>query len=97
MTLQIKSNLFARQEKSFNNFKNTLPESFSDLAVQTLKDSYIFDFLTMATPYKERDIEFQLVQHISKFLLELGKGFAFIGQQYHKEIAENDLTCFFIM
>lgn len=44
----------------------------------------------MATPYKERDIEFQLVTHISKFLLELGKGFAFIGQQYHIEIAEND-------
>ena len=44
----------------------------------------------MATPYKERDIEFQLVTHSSKFLLELGKGFAFIGQQYHIEIAEND-------
>lgn len=89
LTLQIKSNLFARQGKSINNFKNTLPDPFSDLAVQTLKDPYIFDFLAMATPY-ERDIEFQLVKHISKFLLELGKGFAFIGQQYHIEIDEND-------
>ena len=90
LTLQIKSNLFARQGKSINNFKNTLPEPFSDLEVQTLKEPYIFDFLAMATPYKERDIEFQLVKHISKFLLELGKGFAFIGQQYHIEIDEND-------
>ena len=90
LALQIKTNLYSRQGKSINNFKNTLPEPFSDLAVQTLKDPYIFDFLNMTTSFKERDIELQLVKHISKFLLELGKGFAFIGQQYHIEIAEND-------
>jgi predicted nuclease of restriction endonuclease-like (RecB) superfamily len=90
LDLQIKSDLYNRQGKSINNFKATLPEPFSDLANQTLKDPYIFDFLTLAEGYKERDIEKQLVQHITKFLLELGKGFAFIGQQYHLQITEND-------
>ena len=90
LDLQIKSNLYERQGKSINNFKNTLPEPFSDLANQTLKDPYVFDFLTLDINYRERDIEKQLIQHITKFLLELGKGFAFIGQQYHLQVAEND-------
>jgi predicted nuclease of restriction endonuclease-like (RecB) superfamily len=90
LDLQIKSNLYERQGKSINNFNHTLPEPFSDLANQTLKDPYIFDFLSLDVNYRERDIEKQLVQHITKFLLELGKGFAFIGQQYHLQIAEND-------
>lgn len=64
----------------------------SDLAQQTLKDPYIFDFLTMSEPYHEKDIENQLIQHVTKFLLELGKGFAFVGQQYHLEIAGNELS-----
>jgi hypothetical protein len=62
----------------------------SDLAEQTLKDPYIFDFMALVQPYKEKDIENQLVNHVTKFLLELGKGFAFVGQQYHLEIADND-------
>lgn len=86
----IKSNLYVRSGKSVSNFKNTLPLPLSDLAIQTLKDPYVFDFMTMTTPYKERDIENQLIKHIRKFLLELGKGFAFVGQQYHLSIAEND-------
>ena len=90
MALQIKTDLFKRQGKSITNFKNTLPEPFSELAQQTLKDPYIFDFMTMSKPYYEKDIEKQLVSHVTKFLLELGKGFAFVGQQYHLEIAEND-------
>ena len=90
LDLQIKSQLYERHGKSVNNFKNTLPEPFSDLAIQTLKDPYIFDFLSLDSKYRERDIEKQLVQHITKFLLELGKGFAFIGQQYHIVIADND-------
>lgn len=90
LDLQIKSQLFERHGKSVNNFKNTLPEPFSDLAIQTLKDPYIFDFLSFDAKYRERDIEAQLVKHITKFLLELGKGFAFIGQQYHLVIAGND-------
>ncbi len=90
LALQIKSNLFSRNGKGISNFKNTLPEPLSDLAQETLKDPYIFDFMLLANGYKEKDIEQQLVQHITKFLLELGKGFAFIGQQYHLEIEEND-------
>lgn len=88
--LQIKSDLYGRTGKSITNFKNTLPEPLSDLAQQTLKDPYVFDFMTMSKPYHEKDIEKQLMQHITKFLLELGKGFAFVGQQFHLEIAEND-------
>ena len=90
LALQIKSNLYMRAGKAVSNFKNTLPEPLSDLAQQTLKDPYIFDFLTLAEGYKERDIERQLVKHVTKFLLELGKGFAFIGQQYHVLVGETD-------
>lgn len=90
LSLQIKSNLFKRQGTAITNFSNTLPEPFSDLAQQTLKDPYVFDFLQLSEDYKEKDIENQLVNHIKKFLLELGKGFAFVGQQYHIEIAEKD-------
>ena len=90
LALQIKTDLFNRQGKAINNFKTTLPEPFSELAQQTLKDPYVFDFMTMTKPFHEKDIENQLMQHITKFLLELGKGFAFIGQQYHIEVTEND-------
>ena len=90
LALQIKSDLYARNGRAINNFKNTLPKPFSDLAQQTLKDPYVFDFMTMSAGFKEKDIEKQLVQHITKFLLELGKGFAFVGQQYQMEIAGKD-------
>jgi predicted nuclease of restriction endonuclease-like (RecB) superfamily len=90
LALQIKSELHKRHGKSINNFQATLPSPLSDLAQQTLKDPYVFDFMTMSSQYKEKDIENQLVTHIRKFLLELGKGFAFVGQQYHLEIAESD-------
>ncbi len=88
--LQIKSNLYHRKGKAVTNFKQALPEPFSDLAQQTLNDPYIFDFLNLTLKAKEKDIENQLVRHITKFLLELGKGFAFIGQQYHLEVAGED-------
>ena len=90
LSLQIKSKLFQRQGASITNFSTTLPEPLSDLAQQTLKDPYVFDFLQLSEGYKERDIENQLVNHIKKFLLELGKGFAFVGQQYLLEIAEKE-------
>ncbi len=90
LALQIKSQLFERKGKSVNNFKSTLPKPMSELAEQTLKDPYVFDFMTMSKPFIEKDIENQLVNHITKFLLELGKGFAFVGQQFHIEIANND-------
>jgi len=90
LALQVKSDLFKRQGKAITNFKFTLPPDQSDLAKQTLKDPYCFDFLTLTKPYNEWDIENQLVSHITKFLLELGKGFAFIGRQYHLEVGESD-------
>ncbi len=90
LDLQIRSNLHTRKGNAITNFKNTLPEPLSDLANQTLKDPYIFDFLTLDVKYKERDIENQLISHISKFLLELGKGFAFVGNQHHLEVGGQD-------
>lgn len=90
LSSQIKNKLNERQGKAVSNFQKTLPLPVSDLAQQTLKDPYIFDFLTLDTEYREKDIEDQLVQHVSKFLLELGKGFAFVGQQYHLKVSQND-------
>lgn len=90
LALQLKSRLHERSGKAISNFTNTLPAPQSDLAQQTLKDPYTFDFIELTTPYNERDVERQLTQHITQFLLELGKGFAFIGRQYHLEIAGND-------
>jgi predicted nuclease of restriction endonuclease-like (RecB) superfamily len=90
LAMQLKSNLFARAGKAVTNFAHTLPLPQSDLAQQTLKDPYTFDFMAMTAPFNELDVERQLTQHITQFLLELGKGFAFIGRQYHLEIAGND-------
>lgn len=90
LALQLKSNLYARAGKAVTNFSRTLPLPQSDLAQQTLKDPYTFDFMAMTGPFNERDVERQLTQHITQFLLELGKGFAFIGRQYHLEVAGND-------
>lgn len=90
LALQIKSQLYQRKGKAISNFKHTLPQPLSDLAQQTLKDPYVFDFLTLSKPFHEKDIEKQLIAHITRFLLELGKGFAFIGQQYHLAVGETD-------
>lgn len=86
LELQIESKLFERHGKAVTNFQNTLPNSQSDLAKQTLKDPYVFDFLTLEKGAHELDIERQLVTHVTKFLLELGKGFAFIGRQYELQV-----------
>ncbi|HEX2958204.1 MAG TPA: PDDEXK nuclease domain-containing protein, partial [Chitinispirillaceae bacterium] len=90
LALQIKSRLFERVGKGVTNFALTLPSPQSDLAAQTIKDPYVFDFLTMTKPYHEKDIENQLIAHMTKFLLELGKGFAYIGRQYHLHIGGTD-------
>ena len=90
LALQIKYDLYTRQGKAITNFTQTLPVPNSDLAKQTLKDPYVFDFLHLAEEYKEKDIEKQLTQHITKFLLELGKGFAFIGRQYYIQLNEKE-------
>jgi predicted nuclease of restriction endonuclease-like (RecB) superfamily len=78
----IKSDLYRREGKAITNFQKTLPSPQSDLAQQTIKDPYIFDFLTLQEDHLEKDLEDGLVEHIQKFLLELGQGFAFLGRQY---------------
>jgi predicted nuclease of restriction endonuclease-like (RecB) superfamily len=90
LALQLKSKLHERAGRAVTNFSNTLPLPQSDLAQQTLKDPYTFDFMAMTAPYNELDVERQLTHHITQFLLELGKGFAFIGRQYHLEVAGNN-------
>ena len=90
LDLQIESDLYERQGKAVTNFKRTLPAPQSDLAQQTLKDPYKFDFLTLSAEAIERDLEKGLVDHIVKFLLELGAGFAFVGKQVHLEVDDED-------
>lgn len=90
LAINLKSKLFQRDSKGVNNFSNTLPKPLSDLAVQTIKDPYVFDFFSFDKPFIERDIENKLIDNITKFLLELGRGFAFVGKQYHLEIAGVD-------
>lgn len=90
LTHQIESKLYQREGKALTNFKQILPIPHSDLAKQTLKDPYIFDFLTMTENYNERDLENNLIEHISQFLLELGAGFAFIGKQINLSVSRKD-------
>ena len=87
---QIESGLINREGKSISNFPSTLPESVSDLAQQTVKDPYVFDFLSLTSDYTERDLENSLVEHVSKFLLELGAGFAYIGRQVPLRVGDSD-------
>ena len=86
----IKSDAYNRQSKSVTNFKNTLPDPQSELSQQALKDPYIFDFLTLADPFQERELETELIKHLEKFLIELGTGFSFVGRQYHLVVSDND-------
>ena len=86
----IKSQLHLRQGNVVSNFDRVLPLPQSDLAIQLFKDPYIFDFMTLATPFTERELELGLVKNVEKFLLELGAGFAFVGRQYKLEISDKD-------
>jgi len=86
----IKNNAYERQGSAVSNFSKRLPESQSDLVQQTLKDPYIFDFLTLTEPFKERELETELLKHLEKFLIELGGGFSFVGRQYHLEVSDQD-------
>ena len=88
--LQIESDAYSRTAQAVTNFELTLPEPQSDLAKQTLKDPYIFDFLTLDTTFRERELETGLTRHIEKFLLELGAGFAFVGRQVPFEVGEEE-------
>lgn len=89
-TLQVEQDLYKRQGKAINNFHQTLPEKQALMAGQILKDPYNFGFLTLEPKAQELDIERQLTEHITKFLLELGKGFAFIGRQYPLRVGDKD-------
>jgi len=89
---QIESNLYQRQIASDKtvNYDRLLPEPQGELARQTIKDPYIFDFITVKGKIIEREVERELVRNISKLLLELGKGFAYVGNQYHLEVEGED-------
>lgn len=87
---QIESGLHKRQGQALTNFAQSLPQPQSDLARELLKNPYSFDFLTVSENAQEREIETALVTHIKDFLLELGKGFAFVGSQYHMEVGGQD-------
>jgi len=87
---QIELNFYERHGKAITNFTTTLPTPHSELAIETLKDPYKFDFLTLQEKALEKDIENQLVKHITSFLLELGTGFSFIGQQVPVKIDNQD-------
>ncbi|MDL2218471.1 PDDEXK nuclease domain-containing protein [Christensenellaceae bacterium OttesenSCG-928-M15] len=107
---QIETNLFERQaiaEKT-TNFNSMLPSPQSELAEETLKDPYIFDFITLSENLKEADLERELTAKIARFLLELGAGFAFLGNQYHLTVGGEDfyidmlfyntkLRCYFVI
>jgi predicted nuclease of restriction endonuclease-like (RecB) superfamily len=90
LALQIDSRAYDRRGKAVHNFHATLPPLQSDLAEQVLKDPYIFDFLTLAKPFRERELELALLAQVEKFLLELGQGFAFVGRQFHLDVGEDD-------
>lgn len=90
LTIMIEGQAYDRQGTAVNNFEDRLPDTQSDLARQSLKDPYIFDFLTLTEPFQERELETELVRHLEKFLIELGQGFAFVGRQYHINVGNND-------
>lgn len=90
LELQIKNRLHERQGQAITNFEARLPSPHSELAHETLKDPYLFDFLGLGDDAHEREIENALVRHITRFLLELGTGFAFIGRQHRLEVAGDE-------
>ena len=83
---QIETNAYGRKGKAITNFEKTLPAPQSDLAQETLKDPYTFEFLTLAEDHAEAELQRGLLSHIRHFLLELGAGFAFVGENYHLEV-----------
>ncbi len=108
LEIQIQEKLYHRQGKAITNFDNVLPEKYANTAKNILKDPYCFDFLGLENDALEKAIEDELTKHITEFLLELGKGFAFVGSQYKIEISETeyfidllfyhlDLRCFVVI
>lgn len=86
LVYHIQTGLHRRQGKAITNFELTLPKPHSDLAHETLKNPYVFDFLSISEEMQERDVERELIRHMRKFLLELGKGFAYVGNQYNLNV-----------
>lgn len=108
LAAMIQSEAHRRQGQAVTNFRRVLPLPQSDLARETLKDPYIFDFLTLEEPFHERELETSLLTQVERFLLELGQGFAFVGRQFHLDVDDNDfyldllfyhlkLRCFFVI
>ncbi|MBD5173004.1 MAG: DUF1016 domain-containing protein [Bacteroidales bacterium] len=87
----LSTDLYERQAKAITNFSKTLPALQSDLAQQTTKDPYVFNFLTMTEDYNERELEDALVANVTKFLVELGTGFAYMGRQYRMQVGEKEI------
>jgi predicted nuclease of restriction endonuclease-like (RecB) superfamily len=92
LTVQIETKLHERSGKAVTNFERTLPPAQSDMAREVLKDPYTFDFLSLSEAAQERDLERGLVAHIRQFLLELGAGFAFVGQQVRLDVGGEDFA-----
>ncbi|WP_448685390.1 PDDEXK nuclease domain-containing protein [Achromobacter xylosoxidans] len=90
LVMQIETAAHRRQGNAASNFALRLPSPDSDLVQQTLKDPYLFDFLTLDAGFYERELETGLIAHLEKFLLELGQGFAFVGRQYHLDLGGDD-------
>jgi predicted nuclease of restriction endonuclease-like (RecB) superfamily len=90
LEIQIQNQLHLRVDKAQNNFALTMPPADSDLAAQLFKAPYLFDFLGTADPRREAEVEQALVDHIQKFLIELGTGFAFVGRQVPLEVGGED-------
>ena len=87
---QIESDLYSRQGKALTNFPATLPAPQSDLAQQITKDPYNFEFLGIGPDISERQLEMALIDRLKDFFIELGKGFSFVGQQYHLDVGGED-------
>lgn len=90
LEMQLESKFIERQGKAPNNFELTLPKPQSDLARETMKDPYKFDFLTLQADARELQIEKNLTDNIARFLLELGKGFAFVGRQFQLQVGKKE-------
>lgn len=90
LSMQIETNLYKREGKAITNFSAKLPAPHSELANATLRNPYLFDFLSLGKDAHEREVEKALVAHIERFLIELGEGFAFLGRQYHLQVEDQD-------
>ncbi|MBL1409479.1 PDDEXK nuclease domain-containing protein [Sphingobacterium faecale] len=88
--VQIESKLHERQGQAITNFDETLPKIQSNLAKQTLRNPYVFDFLSLSENVQERDMEKAIISEIRRLLLELGKCFAYLGNQYHLQVDNED-------